>query len=118
MYIFDVVKFVKSCIEDGCNYEHIKSNLEWARKIDGKPVDMHKEFWGTCEGFLIDENWCKEVKNPMMFSKDLYLQQSLHSAAWCNRIDGKIVEFFDKNDRLGMCEGHIVLKNWCKNIEL
>lgn len=118
MYIFDLQKFIKSSIEDCESQEEIALHLEWAKQIDGKPVDMYKELWGLCDIFKVCVEWCREVDHVMKFSKELYLQKSEFCDDWCNLIDGEIVEFKKKNDTYGICKDFIILKDWCKEIEL
>lgn len=116
MYIFDLEKFIESCIEDGDSHEEIMSNLEWARKIDGKIVDRNKGIWASCDRFLVDEEWCREVDHVLKFSKELYLQKSEVCDDWCNLIDGEIVGFEKSDDEYGMCKDFIILKEWCVTI--
>ena len=119
MYIFDLQKFIKSSIEDCDTPNFIRDNvINWAMKIDGKPVDMTKELIGFCNGFTVSSRWCREVDHVMKFSKELYLQKSEFCDDWCNLIDGEIVEFKKKNDTYGICKDFIILKDWCEELEL
>lgn len=119
MYVFDLEMFIEDCVKSGSDYKSIAKDINaWARSIDGKPVDRHKELWGICGGFIVDKDWCKEVDHVMKFSKELYLEKSEFRDEWCELIDGEFVNFEKPNDTYGFCKDYIILKDWCKEITL
>ena len=119
MYVFDVVEFIESCERDGATRSEIAKHMEWAVECHDKKVNMINDSIGMVGEYIVSIDWCREAgEKVLVFSKELYLQDTNLPKNWTNEIDGEIVEFDGEHECIGFCKNYLVSRDWCEEVIL